>query len=75
MDDKIKIDVMELLEQTVDAKLDVMIKNELEKDDNAEYLIAIYDLLCEYGLHGRKAMEFLYKFQTLSELMGGNKDE
>lgn len=75
MADEIKIDIMELLEQTVDAKLDVMVKDELEKEDNAEYLIAVYDLLCEYGLHGRKAMEFLYKFQTLSELMGGNNND
>lgn len=75
MANEVKIDVMELLEQTVDAKLDVMVKDELEKEDNAEYLIAVYDLLCEYGLHGRKALEFLYKFQTLSELMGGKKDE
>lgn len=75
MANEIKIDVMELLEQTVDAKLDVMVRDELEKAPNAEYLIATYDLLCEYGLHGRKAMEFLYKFQTLGELMGGNENE
>ena len=74
MDEQVKIDVLELLEQTVDASIDAAIRECMEKEPNAEYLLALYDLMCEYGLHGRRGIEFINKLSALEKLLGGNND-
>lgn len=67
--DNIIMDVKEMLEQTVDACIDNQIRDYLEKDGD-EFNLAVFDLLKEYGLNGRKAIEFIYKFSALSKMYG-----
>lgn len=66
------VDIMALVEQTVDKSIDNMV---LELIQESEYQTAVYKLLNEYGLSGRKALEFMYKLDTLSKMFGETKDE
>ena len=68
------LDVLGFLEQTVDAAINASVREELEKKGD-EYTMAIMDLLAEYGISGRKAIEFAYKLDNLSKLYGNKKDE
>lgn len=75
MDDmQLQLDVLEMLEQSVDASINAQIRGELEKKGD-EYAIAMMDLLAEYGISGRKALEFIYKFDTLSKMYGNKKTD
>jgi hypothetical protein len=67
--DNIVMDVKEMLEQTVDAVIDNQIRDALEKEGD-EFNIAVFDLLKEFGLSGRKSIEFIYKFSALSKMYG-----
>ena len=66
------VDIMALVEQTVDKSIDNMV---LESIQESEYQTAVYKLLNEYGLSGRKALEFMYKLDALSKMFGETKDE
>ena len=68
------IDVLSFLEQTVDAAINASVREELEKKGD-EHSIALIDLLAEYGISGRRAIEFAYKLSNLEKLYGTNKDE
>ena len=68
------VDVLSLVEQTVDKSIDNMVLQSLAE---SEYQTAVYKLLNEYGLSGRKALEFMYKLDALSKMFGetNNKEE
>lgn len=74
MDDKCQIDILEMLEQCVDAAINTQIREELEKKGD-ENTIALMGLLAEYGISGLKAIEFAYKLAALDKMYGKNKDE
>lgn len=66
-------DVLTLLEQTIDKCIDNTILSAV--DENDEYTVAAYKLLNEYGISGRKAIDFLYKFDALNKMFNGNKNK
>lgn len=75
-DSKIKLDVMEMVEQTVDAHINKAILESLEKEHGEESLeLALFKLLNEYGINGRKALEFTYKMNTLYTMFNGPNEE
>ena len=75
-DSKIKLDVMEMVEQTVDAHINKVILESLEKEHGDESLeLGIYKLLNEYGINGRKALEFIYKLNALYTMFNGPDEE
>ena len=59
-----KVDILGLVEQTVDAHVNNTLLEAIEKEGN-ERDIALFKLLNEYGIYGSKAIEFLNKASTL----------
>lgn len=75
-DSKIKLDVIEMVEQTVDAHINKVILDSLEKEYGDESLeLALFKLLNEYGINGRKALEFTYKLNALYTMFNGPDEE
>ena len=71
-----KLDVVELVEQTVDAHINKIILKSLEEEHGNESLeFATFKLLNEYGINGRKALEFIYKLGAIQKMINGPDEE
>lgn len=71
--DKNNFDVFEMMKQAVDIQFDKMM---LEVIKDNPFMLALFKLLNEYGIHGLRAHEFVMKFAALGGIMGeGEKDD
>ena len=67
------IDFFESIKQLADLQFDKLIM-EAVKDN--PFMVALFKLLNEYGIHGLRAHEFIMRFGALGDLMnGGGKDD
>ena len=62
-----KNDMLGAADQVVDAIVTAKLKKAAE-ENNDEFAIALMDLCSEYGITGRKLIEFVYKIDALMKL-------
>lgn len=78
MDDKdIKIDFLEIMKNTVDAKINKELLDAAEASGE-EFAYNFIKLLNEYGIYGLKVHEFMAKMQMLTaanDFFGGGENE
>lgn len=63
------INVLELVEQSLDASIQSNIRKSLEENGD-EYGLAVVDLLAEFGISGRKAIELSNRMDVLMKIYG-----
>jgi hypothetical protein len=68
------IDVVEMLDQLVDAKMNSIILAELDKIGDP-YVKAVFILLNKYGISGSKAISFSQELDALSKIFNKKTDE
>ena len=61
------IDLLGAADQVVDAMVTAKLKKAAE-ENNDEFAIALMNLCAEYGITGRKLIEFVYKIDALMKL-------
>jgi hypothetical protein len=66
------VDILEMLEQCVEAKMNSIIITELDKTGD-EFVKAVFMLLNKYGISGTKAISFCNELDTLNKMFGNNK--
>lgn len=62
-----KFNVMEFLDQALDAYIEKDLKEACEKTGD-QTAIALVDLFTEYGIRGRKLVELLRKMQMICDI-------
>jgi hypothetical protein len=68
-----KVDIISLVEQTMDAHVNNTLLDIFEKDGDEKNL-AFFKLLNEYGIYGNKALEFINKASTLFAILEATGD-
>lgn len=69
-----ELDILGFLDQVLDTVIDKELAEACEKAGDP--IPAAFIKLCmEYGIHGRKLMEFTSKMTMICNLTGGNKKE
>ena len=74
-----KIDILEMMNQTIDAKVNndmIAAAEKVEKD--GETIVALIKLLNEYGIYGLKCYELIQRmsgiFAIMNAVEGGEED-
>ena len=68
------LDILGFLDQALDAIVDKELLAACEKTGDAT-ASSVIGLCMEYGLHGRKLMEFIQKLGMICDLTKGKKEE
>jgi hypothetical protein len=68
------IDIIEMLDQCVEAKMNSIILEELDKQGD-EFVKAVFMLLNKYGISGTKAISFTRDLDMLNKMFNKKKDE
>jgi uncharacterized membrane protein len=68
-----KVDIMGIVDQTVDATVNKMFIKSLEENGDP-IAHGLFLLLNEYGIYGQKALEFINKAATLFEILKATGD-
>lgn len=73
-----KIDVLEMIEQTIDAKINNDLISAAEQQERGETCVAMIKLFNEYGIYGRQCVELIQRLGVLFDitnfLEGGEED-
>lgn len=64
-----KAEFFEMMDKAVDSHIHNAIRSAIEADGN-KHALAIIDLLAEYGIYGRTALDFVNKLQKLEKKFG-----
>lgn len=71
--EEIKAFFFKAMDQAVDSHIHNAIRSAIEADGN-KHALAIIDLLAEYGIYGRTALDFVNKLQELEKKFGSKKE-
>jgi hypothetical protein len=69
-----RIDILEMLDQCVEAKMNSMILDAIDSTGD-DFAKAVFVLLNKYGISGTKAVSFAQELDTLNKMFGKKKDE
>ena len=67
------VDVLGVIDQTVDAYIEREIIDAAEKEGN-DQAVAVINLCREFGIRGRRLIEFIHKLGMIDELYGNKKE-